>query len=176
MPNLVANIRYQGPRGFSAFEVAVKNGYTGTEEEWVAMQMRGVKSIVKDGTGAAGTVDTYTITFVDDTTYRFQVYNGRDGIGTGDMLKAVYDANGNGIVDNAEKVNGHTVLSDVPENANFITDVEKTYINTTVPSVLENHNTRIASNEQNITNVVNSMGTQVTYTLDGTSLTITTKE
>lgn len=37
----------------------------------------------------------------------------------GAMQKSVYDANGNGIVDNAEKVNNHTVNSDVPENAVF---------------------------------------------------------
>ncbi|VUZ25700.1 Uncharacterised protein [Acetobacterium wieringae] len=37
----------------------------------------------------------------------------------GDMKKAVYDANENGIVDNAEKVNGHTVESDVPAGAKF---------------------------------------------------------
>lgn len=39
--------------------------------------------------------------------------------GKGDMLKNTYDTNENGIVDNAEKVNNHTVNSDVPENAIF---------------------------------------------------------
>ena len=29
--------------------------------------------------------------------------------GSGDMLKSVYDSDGDGIVDNAEKVNNHTV-------------------------------------------------------------------
>lgn len=37
----------------------------------------------------------------------------------GDMKKTAYDANENGIVDNAEKVNGHTVESDVPASAVF---------------------------------------------------------
>lgn len=37
----------------------------------------------------------------------------------GDMYKAVYDKNNNGIVDNAEKVNNHTVEKDVPSNAEF---------------------------------------------------------
>ena len=40
-------------------------------------------------------------------------------VGMGDMMKAVYDQNNNGIVDNAEKVNGHTVESDVPAGAVF---------------------------------------------------------
>lgn len=43
------------------------------------------------GTGAAGTVDTYTITMTDGTTHDFQVYNGADGKGSGDMLKNIYD-------------------------------------------------------------------------------------
>lgn len=43
------------------------------------------------GTGAAGTTDTYTITMTDGSTSTFQVYNGADGTGAGDMLKSVYD-------------------------------------------------------------------------------------
>ena len=39
--------------------------------------------------------------------------------GLGDMLKGVYDQNNNGIVDNAEKVNGFTVGKSVPSNALF---------------------------------------------------------
>lgn len=35
------------------------------------------------------------------------------------MQKAIYDTNNNGIVDNAEKVNTHTVLTDVPSGAVF---------------------------------------------------------
>lgn len=37
----------------------------------------------------------------------------------GDMKASVYDTTGNGVVDNAEKVNGHTVEIDVPSNAKF---------------------------------------------------------
>lgn len=37
----------------------------------------------------------------------------------GDMLKSIYDTDNDGIVDAAEKVNGHTVDSDVPVNAKF---------------------------------------------------------
>lgn len=39
--------------------------------------------------------------------------------GSADMFKAQYDADGDGIVDNAKMVNGHTVEADVPANANF---------------------------------------------------------
>lgn len=37
----------------------------------------------------------------------------------GDMLKSIYDTDNDGIVDAAERVNGHTVESDVPANAKF---------------------------------------------------------
>lgn len=39
--------------------------------------------------------------------------------GLGDMVKATYDTNNNGIVDNAEKVNGYTVDTNVPADAIF---------------------------------------------------------
>lgn len=48
-----------------------------------------------EGTGAAGTADTYTVTLTDGTEAgTFQVYNGRDGSGAGDMTAAVYDPQG----------------------------------------------------------------------------------
>lgn len=51
-----------------------------------------IQSIVRtSGTGAAGTTDTYTVTLTDGSTTTFQVYNGADGEGAGDMLKSVYD-------------------------------------------------------------------------------------
>lgn len=55
----------------------------------------GIASIERtSGTGAAGTTDTYTITMTDGSTSTFQVYNGADGTGAGDMLKSVYDPQG----------------------------------------------------------------------------------
>ena len=46
------------------------------------------------GTGAPGTTDTYTVTLTNGDTTTFQVYNGKDGSGSGDMTKAVYDPKG----------------------------------------------------------------------------------
>lgn len=68
-----------------------------------------------------GKLKTYRINFTDGTHFDYQVRDGNDGAGTGtgDMVKANYDANDNGIVDDAERVNGHTVDSDVPANAKF---------------------------------------------------------
>ena len=55
---------------------------------------RGIKSIARtSGTGAAGTKDTYTITFTDNTKTTFQVYNGADGA-SGSGSGAVGSVNG----------------------------------------------------------------------------------
>lgn len=54
------------------------NGTNGTD----GSDGRGIVSIEKTaGTGAAGTTDTYTITYTDNTTSTFSVYNGQDGTG-----------------------------------------------------------------------------------------------
>ena len=45
---------------------------------------RGIVSVTRtSGTGAAGTVDTYTITYTDGTTSTFQVWNGENGTNGG---------------------------------------------------------------------------------------------
>ena len=47
------------------------------------------------GTGAPGTTDTYTVNMSDGTTAgTFEVYNGANGTGAGDMTAAVYDPQG----------------------------------------------------------------------------------
>ena len=55
-----------------------------------------IRSIERTGgTGAAGTVDTYTVTLTDGTVGgTFQVYNGANGTGAGDMVGATYDPQG----------------------------------------------------------------------------------
>lgn len=49
----------------------------------------GIASITKIGT--SGLIDTYQITFTDGTTFNYQVTNGQDGQGAGDMTKSTYD-------------------------------------------------------------------------------------
>lgn len=54
-------------------------------------QIRGatITNIAKTaGNGTPWTADTYTITLSDNQTFSFSVYNGRDGSGSGDVLKA----------------------------------------------------------------------------------------
>lgn len=61
-------------------------------KEFNVMDGDSITSIERtSGTGAAGTVDTYTITTSSGGTYTFTVTNGANGDGSGDMLKSVYD-------------------------------------------------------------------------------------
>lgn len=69
-------------------------------------------------TSKVGRETTLTITDVNGT-HTATILDGADGSGSGDMSTSVYDTNNNGTVDNAEKVNNHTVQSDVPANAVF---------------------------------------------------------
>lgn len=94
----------QGPKGETgATGSPGRDGTNGIDGE----DGRGIVSIVRtSGNGAAGTTDTYTVTYTDTTTSTFKVYNGADGTGAGDMLASVYDPAGK----NAQMA----VMSDIP--------------------------------------------------------------
>ena len=69
-------------KGQSAYEVAVKNGYIGTEEEWLNSLIgkqgpTGISIVKVEKTKTEGLVDTYTITYSDETTSTFQITNGK---------------------------------------------------------------------------------------------------
>ena len=95
----------QGEQGDSAYEHWLSLGNTGTLNDFLLTLKgqdgingtdgeqgiqgiqgdtgNGISSVVRtSGNGAAGTTDTYTITFTNDTTTTFQVYNGADGQGS----------------------------------------------------------------------------------------------
>lgn len=87
-------------KGINEVTMNFSNGTTGTFT--VQNGSRGptgssIQSITRtDGTGAAGTTDTYTITLTDGKTSTFQVYNGANGLngeGAGDMIASTYDPN-----------------------------------------------------------------------------------
>lgn len=78
-----------GPQGEQGIQgVQGEKGETGDPGSSIARIERTA------GTGAPGTRDTYTITLTDGSTSSFEVYNGADGIGAGDMTAAVYDPRG----------------------------------------------------------------------------------
>lgn len=60
----------------------------------------GISSI--DLTSSEGKTDVYTIYFTDGTSTTFEVKNGEDGTGAGDMLKLYYDSNDDGKVNSAD--------------------------------------------------------------------------
>ncbi len=62
----------RGRDGLSAYELAVLNGYSGTETQW--LKDIAIKSITK--TGTKDLVDTYTITYGNGSTSTFTVTNG----------------------------------------------------------------------------------------------------
>ncbi|WP_444118083.1 hypothetical protein [Alistipes putredinis] len=69
-----------GPQGETGPQGATGNGISGIA--------------LKSGNHAPGTSDVYTITLTDGTTFDFEVYNGANGQGAGDMLASVYDPQG----------------------------------------------------------------------------------
>ena len=84
-----------------AFNFGIPQGIQGDQGYFIGNVVR------TSGSGAAGTIDTYTM-YLNDSSQTpigtFSVYNGADGLGAGDMLKSIYDENNNNIVDGAESL------------------------------------------------------------------------
>lgn len=76
-------VNLKGPKGDTGAQGP--QGATGNGISGIAL---------KSGTHAPGTSDVYTITLTDGTTFDFEVYNGANGQGAGDMLASVYDPQG----------------------------------------------------------------------------------
>lgn len=86
--------------------------------------------------------------------------NGSDDIALnsqGGMLKTVYDTNNNGIVDNAERVNNHSVNSDVPFNAIFTDTTVATNLTMANGNSIELTINNISQNLNNIDQSISSL-------------------
>ncbi len=84
---------------------------------------------------------------------------------SGKMTTATYDSNGNGIVDNAEKVNGKTVAENVPSGAKFTDTV---YDDTEVRGLISGVNSKVgdithleSEDKSNVVNALNEVIRQV---------------
>ena len=90
-------VKAAGAAGKSAYEIAVENGFQGNEAAWLESLKGsagvGIKNIAKTSSNA--NVDTYTITFTDNTTKTFTVTNGSNGT---DGLTPYIGQNGNWFV------------------------------------------------------------------------------
>ena len=60
----------------------------GTTENFTAVDLKGIADVTES---TSGLVHTFTITFTDGTDFEFEVTDGRDGTGQGDMEAADYD-------------------------------------------------------------------------------------
>ena len=114
----------------------------------------GIQSIIYDRT--VGSTKYYKVIYTNGNTDEISVENG-----VGDMLKYIYDTNANGIVDNAEKVNNHTVEKDVPSNAVFTDTI---YDDTQVKSDIQANSTAI-TNLQNAGYITKDVNNLTNYTL-----------
>lgn len=82
---------------------------------------------------------------------------------TENMLKSDYDKNNDGIVDDTEKVNGHTVESDVPANAKF---TDTLYDDKGVQEKISAQSDKIEKNQQNIGTTSDTYDKTKTYAVD----------
>ena len=92
--------------GKSAYQIALDYGFVGTIEQWI-LSLKGNKgdngvgvvSIARtSGNGAAGTTDTYTINYTNNTSSTYQVVNGANGSpgANGRGITSITRTSGNG--------------------------------------------------------------------------------
>ena len=86
------NVEIVGPAGSQVLNLTIPPGAPGAPGTNGADGVdgddgRSIASVLRtSGTGAPGSTDTYTITYTDATTSTFQVYNGANGAGAGDVV------------------------------------------------------------------------------------------
>ena len=101
----------------STFDVT--NGADGTDgnDGNDGVSVTGVSLISK-----VGLLATYRMSFSNGTYFDYTVSDGASGSGTGDMTKAVYDTDNDGIVDAAKTLSGLTAtIADLNKTANLAT-------------------------------------------------------
>lgn len=82
----------------------------------------------------------------------------------GAMAKSVYDSDGDGVVDNAEKVDGHTISKDLPADAKLTDTV---YDDTDIKQSITDEVTRAKKAEQANSDAIATKMTTKTYDADG---------
>lgn len=98
---------------------AIANGSGNAPETPITREEMYLDAILKGG-GGGGTSGIKDINIVEGHLI-VTMPDGKTedkGVVSGDMNKSVYDRDYTGVVDNAEKVNGHVVNSDVPSDVN----------------------------------------------------------
>lgn len=116
------------------------SGNTGVVDNSELVNGLAVETAVPSGAIFTDTVYDSNSTLVDSDTVSpvtesNKILTESDASGGGDMLKATYDSNSNGIVDNAALVNGLAVETAVPANALF-TDNDTVYDDSSVVAAI----------------------------------------
>ena len=125
----------KGDDGLSAYEIALKNGFVGTEEEWLE-SLKGEQGIPgeqgvpgengEDGngivsiekTGTSGYVDTYTILFANGTSTTFTVKNGANGTNGENGKTPIFKSENNKLYVSYNDGGQWTYLQDIQEGTN----------------------------------------------------------
>ena len=142
----------------STFEVS--NGKKGEKGDKGDSGTDGISPVVS--INKSGKSTTIQITDVNGT-HTATINDGKDGNGSGDMLTSVYDIDKDGIVDNAKKVNGHTIESNVPENAKF---TDTLYDDSEIQEKIANQSNEIEKNQANIGTTSDTYDKTKTYAVD----------
>ena len=154
-------INYTSGSSVTTTSIRGATGATGAKGDTGATG-KGISSVVlQSGTHAAGTTDTYRITFTDATTFDFGVYNGANGSGAGDMLASVYDPNSK----NADSFN----------MANMVEGTTNKILSATERTKLSGIATGATANDTdaNLKNRANHTGTQLKSTISDFPTTMT---
>lgn len=163
-PGSNATVENIGTSSNAILNFGIPKGQTGEQGIQGIQGIQGLSATIEVGTvttlpaGQNATVEN--VGNENEAVFNFGIPRGQDGTGTGDMSKNIYDTNDNGIVDNSEKVNNHTVNSDVPANAKFTDTI---YDDSALASRVSTAETSITENTNKITKIGNSI--QVNFLL-----------
>ncbi len=158
--------------------VSAENTRVSQEQERQAEILKIAGMTVEVTTLAAGAQATAELVESGDhKVLKLGIPKGQDGSGSGDMSKSVYDTNGNGAVDNAEKLGGHAAsyFSPATHNHDSVYQPAGTYATPSdISAAVSGHNSNASAHSEQFDKKQN-VPTQLTALPDsGTALTANT--
>ena len=175
MNNLKAKLGFKGERGYSAYEIAVQNGYKGTEQDWLAtlgtsshltqdtVSYTSIEGQTEFNLPANYTNDTFVDVYVDGirlTSDDYFVSNNKvvldEGLTEGKTVEIVEMTMSTNSLPIVTEVNSESTDDTVPSTKTVYGIKQKTDNNTTSISTLT---TNLGTLENTITNLENSVST-----------------
>lgn len=169
-----------GSPGLSAYEVAIKNGFEGSEEEWLlSLNGKGVESMDYYDTMLDGQVGIY-VWYTDGTTGQIWIPNlkgeaGADGVGIADIYSTADDT-GSQMVVIITLTDGRQLSFGVPygkdgytpiKGTDYWTEVDKAEIKSYVDDEIGNYEAAISE----IIELQKQFINEITFNLNGTNYT-----